>query len=164
MCPITHAPHHPCSTSRFIHYYDNVPHHPCALLLMWPIGMCPITLLPCRPRRVMPHCPYAPITPVPHHPCAQSPYPLCSCAPLPMCSIAYVAYCTCTPLPYSHVDLEFHMPHCPYAPSPLFPWVMGHTGDGAAKCQMMSSCQKDVKCQKIKYHDYGVGSKKKLTY
>ena len=40
------------------------------------------------------------------------------------------------------------MPHCPYAPSPLFPWVMGHIGDGAAKCQMMSSCQKDVYCQK----------------
>ena len=38
---------------------------------------------------------------------------------------------------------------------------MGHTGDGAAKCQMMSSCQKDVKCQKIKYLDYGGGSEKK---
>ena len=25
---------------------------------------------------------------------------------------------------------------------------MGHIGDGAAKCQMMSSCQKDVYCQK----------------
>ena len=39
----------------------------------------------------------------------------------------------------------------------------GDTGDGAAKCQMMSSCQKDVKCQKIKYLDYGGGSQKKLT-
>ena len=39
---------------------------------------------------------------------------------------------------------------------------MGYTGDGAAKCQMMSSCQKDVKCQKIKYLDYGGGSQKKI--
>ena len=55
------------------------------------------------------------------------------------------------------------MPHCPYAPSPLFPWVMGHIGDLAAKCQMMSSCQKDVYCQKIKYLDYGKFTKNKLT-
>ena len=39
---------------------------------------------------------------------------------------------------------------------------MGHTGDGAAKCQMMSSFQKDVKYQKIKYLDYGGGSQKKI--
>ena len=37
---------------------------------------------------------------------------------------------------------------------------MGHIGDGAAKYQMMSNCQKDVKCQKIKYLDYGGGSQK----
>ena len=41
---------------------------------------------------------------------------------------------------------------------------MGHTGDGAATCQMMTSCQKDVKCQKVKHMDYGGGSQKnKLT-
>ena len=55
------------------------------------------------------------------------------------------------------------MPQFPYTPSPLFPWVMGHIGDGAAKCQMMSSCQKDVNCQKIKYLDYGKFTKNKLT-
>ena len=38
---------------------------------------------------------------------------------------------------------------------------MGYTGDGAAKCQMMSSCQKDVQCQKVKHLDYGEGSQKK---
>ena len=37
---------------------------------------------------------------------------------------------------------------------------MGHTGNGSAKCQMMSSCQKDVKSQNIKYLDYGGGSQK----
>ena len=37
-----------------------------------------------------------------------------------MYPIAHVAYCPCTPLPYSHVDLEGDMPHCPYAPSLLF--------------------------------------------
>ena len=120
MCPITHMSHCSCGLSP----------------------MCPITLLPCRSRRGHTTLPICPITPVPHHLCAQSPYPLCSCTPLPMCPIAHVVYCLFTLLPYSHVDLEFHMPHCPYAPSPLFPLVMGHTGDGAAKCQMMSKrCQ-----------------------
>ena len=38
-----------------------------------------------------------------------------------MCPIAHVAYCPCVPLPYSHVDLEGDMPHCPYALSLLFP-------------------------------------------
>ena len=38
--------------------------------------------------------------------------------------------------------------------------VMGHIGDGAAKCQMMSSREKDVNCQKIKHLDYGGGSQK----
>ena len=103
MCPIAHVPHFSCGL----------------------LPMCPITLLPCRPRKEHATLPIYPITPVSHHPCAQSPYPLCLCAPLPMCPIAHVAYCPFTPLPYCHVDLEFHMPHCPYAPSPLFPWVMG---------------------------------------
>ena len=49
---------------------------------------------------------------------------------------------------------------------------MGHMGNGAhgqfapkisKRCQVvkkMSSCQKDVKCQKIKHLDYGGGSQK----
>ena len=47
---------------------------------------------------------------------------------------------------------------------------MGHMGNGHKKgvklskrCQVvkkMSSCQKDVKCQKIKHLDYGGGSQK----
>ena len=55
-------------------------------------------------------------------------------------------------------------------------WVMGHMGDLHPKCQKdvkllkrcqvdkkMSSCQKDVKCQKIKHLHYGGGSQKKLN-
>ena len=50
--------------------------------------------------------------------------------------------------------------------------VMGHMGNGAhgqfapkisKRCQVvkkMSSCQKDVKCQKMKHLDYGGGSQK----
>ena len=60
---------------------------------------------------------------------------------------------------------------------PCGQWVMGyrgmgHMGDGAhgrfapkisKRCQVvkkMSSCQKDVKCQKFKHLDYGGGSQK----
>ena len=116
MCPIAHVPCHPCapsplSPSTSTHYYDNVPHHICA---HWPGALSPICpiILP-----LMLMC------------------PLCSCAPLPMCPIAHVPYCSCSPLPCPHIDLEGDMPHYPYAPSPPFPWVMGHIGDGAAICQ-----------------------------
>ena len=154
---------------------------------------------------------YIHYVPIAHHPCPHlDPYIIMAMCPITHVPIAHVAFCPCAPLPYSHVDLEGDIPHCPYAPSllfpityvpnhpthcahvphcscgllpmhpitllpcrsrishatfpicpsPLFPWVMGHTGDGAAKCQMMSSCHKDVKCQKIKYLDYGGGSQK----
>ena len=142
MCPIAHVPHHPCPHLDLyimaICHIAHVPHCSCGLL-----PMCPITLLPCRPRRGHATLPICPITPVPQSPMYPITLPL-----VLMCPIAHVAFCPCTPLPYSHVDLEGHMPHCWYAPSPLFPWVVGHTGDGAAKCQMMWSCQKDVNCQK----------------
>ena len=51
-------------------------------------------------------------------------------------------------------------------------WAIGHVGNGAhgqfapkmsKRCQVvkkMSSCQKDVKCQKFKHLDYGGGSQK----
>ena len=40
----------------------------------------------------------------------------------------------------------------------------GQWGTGQVMCQNVKSCQKDVKCQKIKHLDYGGGSqKKKLT-
>ena len=50
-------------------------------------------------------------------------------------------------------------------------WAMGPMGDLHPKCQKnvkllvkkMSSCQKDVKYQKIKHLDYGRGSQKKVN-
>ena len=112
---------------------------------------------PCPPSRSMHYYGNVPHHPYSHHPCASSPYPLCSCAPF-----AHVPYCPCIPLPYPHVDLEgghATLPICPITPVPM----SRHIGDGAAKCQMMSSCQKDVYCQKIKYLDYGNFTKNKLT-
>ena len=38
---------------------------------------------------------------------------------------------------------------------------MGYRASNVSECQRMSSCQKDVKCQKIKHLDYGGGSQKK---
>ena len=66
---------------------------------------------PCAPSPMFPSKSIHYYGNVPHHPCV----------PLPMCPIAHVAYCPCAPLPYSHVDLERDMPHCPYAPSLLVP-------------------------------------------
>ena len=41
--------------------------------------------------------------------------------------------------------------------------VMGWGGlSNVSKCQKMSSCQKDVKCQTVKQLDYGGGSQKKI--
>ena len=39
-------------------------------------------------------------------------------------------------------------------------WTMGYRPSNVSECQMMSSCQKDVKCQKIEHLDYGGGSQK----
>ena len=106
--------------TEYIHIHTSM--HPLYALL----PMCPITHVPhlelCI---IMAMCP---ITPVPHHPVPYVHVPLNSCA----------LFCPCAPLPYPHFDLDYpYYPHYPYAPSPLFPWLMGHIGDGAAKCQVV---------------------------
>ena len=93
--------------------------------------------------------------------------PYCPCALLPMCPIAHVPYCPCAPSPkVPHLYLQYQptytlpmcpIAHVPYCPCALFPKV-------PKRCQVvkkMSSCQKDVKCQKVKHIDYGGGSQKK---
>ena len=91
--------------------------------------------------------------------------PYCPCALLPMCPIAHVPHppthpqgppslsAVLTSIPFTHV------PHYPCAPL-----AMCHIAHVSKTCQVvkrMSSCQKDVKCQKIKHTDYGGGSQKK---
>ena len=39
-------------------------------------------------------------------------------------------------------------------------WTMGCRPSNVLECQTMSSCQKDIKCQKFKHLDYGGGSQK----
>ena len=128
MCPIAHAPHHPCPPSRSIHYHGSVPithvpHCSCGLL-----PMCPITLLPCRPRRVMLHHPYAPsllfpITHVPNHPTPCVRVPHCSCGLLPMHPITHVPnpdnalLWQCAPSPMCPI---VHVPHPPRCPISIF--------------------------------------------
>ena len=133
MCPIAHVPHFSCGL----------------------LPMCSIALLPYRPRKE--HATYTPsllfpITHVPNHPTP--------CAHVSHCSCGLLSIHPITVLPcrsrISHSTLSI----CPITHIPM---SNGHTGDWAAKCQMMSSCQKDVKCQKIKYLDCGGGSQKKLT-
>ena len=96
----------------------HVPHHPCPhlhpciIMAMFPSPMCPLAM--CF------------ITHVPHHPAPYAHVPIahvshCSCALLPMC-----------PITLSPVDLEGLYASLPTCPSPLFTWVMGHIGDGAA--------------------------------
>ena len=116
----------------------HMPHHPCPHLdLCIIMAMCPITPIP--------------ITHVPHHPAPYAHVPHCPCALLPMYPI--------TIPPCRSRRGNATLPICPITPVPM----SRHIGDGAAKCQMMSSCQKDVYCQKIKYLDYGKFTKNKLT-
>ena len=70
------------------------------------------------------------------------------CTPSPMCSINQGA-------PSLSLVLTM-IPICPCVPLPMCPIV--HMS------KKISSCQKDVKCQKFKHMDYGGGSQKnKLT-
>ena len=64
------------------------------------------------------------------------------------------------------LSLILHMiPLCPCVPLPMCP--VAHIKKDvklSERCQAvkkMSSCQKDVKCQKVKHIDYGGGSQKK---
>ena len=81
--------------------------------------------------------------------------PYCPCALLPMCPIPQgppSLSATLTKIPFTHVPIA-HVPHCLCAPLLMC----------QKRClvvKKMSSCQKDVKCQKVKYMDYGGGSQK----
>ena len=102
--------------------------------------------------------------------CPTAHVPYCPCALLPMCFIAHVPYCPMCPIPQGPPSVSAvltkvpftHVPHCPCAPLP-----MCHIAHVSKRCQVvkkMSSCQKDVKCQKVKHIDYGGGlQKNKLT-
>ena len=135
------------SPSRSIHYYGNVPNHPCV-----PLPMCPISHVvycPCVPlsyshvdlERNMPHCPYTPSLLFPITMC-----PITLLLVL-MCPIAHGSHCSCgllsihpiTLLPCRSRISRATLSICPITHIPM---SNGHTGDGAAKCQMMSSCQK----------------------
>ena len=73
--------------------------------------------------------------------------------------IDHVAHC-----PINHVP---HPPRCPICifsinhdtHLPTFP--IAHMSKRCQVIKKMSSCQKDVKCQKVKHMDYGGGSQKK---
>ena len=85
---------------------------------------------------------------------------LWSCAQLPMCPI---------PQGTPSLSLISHMiPLCPCVPLPMC--SVAHIKKDVTlseRCQAvkkMSSCQKDVKCQKVKHTDYGRGSQKKINW
>ena len=78
--------------------------------------------------------------------------PNCPCVPLPMCPITHVSH---PPRCLISIFSITMIPICPCGPLPIC----------QKRCQVvkkMSSYQKDVKCQKVKYMDYGGGSQKKL--
>ena len=87
--------------------------------------------------------------------------PYCPCALL-----AHVPYCPCAPSPkvphlYLQYQPRYHLPMCPIAHVPhclCAPLLMCQKRCLVVK--KMSSCQKDVKCQKVKHMDYGGGSQK----
>ena len=82
--------------------------------------------------------------------------PYCPCALLPMCPIPQgppSVSAVLTKIPFTHV------PRCPCAPLPMC--LIAHVSKRCQVVKKMSSCQKDVKCQKVKHMDYGGGSQKK---
>ena len=158
-------------------------HHHCVPLSMCPIAhvaYCPCAPLPYSDVDLEGSCC---ITHMCHHSCSCS--PLCPIT-LPlvlMCPIAHVAYCSCTLSPMSPIQIYAllwqcvplsvypiaHVPHQPCAPSlssvltriPICPCVPLPICKKRCKfVKKMSSCQKDVKCQKVKHMDYGGGSQK----
>ena len=76
--------------------------------------------------------------------------PYCPCALLPMCPLSQgppSVSAVLTKIPFTNV------PHCPCAPL-----AMCHIAHVSKRCQVvkkMSSCQKYVKCQKVKHIDHG---------
>ena len=78
--------------------------------------------------------------------------PYCPCALLPMCPIAHVP-----PPPMSPICICSINQDTIYQCAPL---SMCHIAHVSKRCQVvknMSSCQKYVKCQKVKHIDYGGG-------
>ena len=81
-----------------------------------------------------------------------------------MCPIAHVPYYPRCPISICNINHPFtHVLHCP-----CVPLLMCQKDVKLLKrCQVlkkMSSCQKDVKWQKVKHMDYGRGSQKKLNW
>ena len=64
---------------------------------------------------------------------------------LTMCPIAHVPHPPRCPISIFSINHDTHLPTFPIA----------------QLSKKMSSCQKDVKCQKVKHMDYGGGSQKK---
>ena len=96
------------------------------------------------PVKVVIMCPIAHVL---HWPCAPS--PMC---PIPQGTPSLSLILTMIPLSY--------VAHCPCAPLAMCQKVK-NMWSYEKDVKKMSSCQKDVKCQKVKYMDYGGGSQKK---
>ena len=76
-----------------------------------------------------------------------------------MCPIAYVPHPPRYPISIFNINHDTLLPmsHCQCVLLPI-------CQDRCQVVKKMSSCQKDVKCQKVKHMDYGGGSQKnKLT-
>ena len=72
-----------------------------------------------------------------------------------MCPIAHVIHCPCAPSPRCPISIcsisqDTPLPMCPIA----------HVSKRCQVIKKMSSCQKQVKCQKVKHMNYGGGSQK----
>ena len=161
MCPIAHVAYCPCVPLPYSHVdlegsccIVHMPHHFCS-----PSPMCPITL----PLVLM--CPIAHVAFCPCTLSLMSPIQIYAllwhCAPSPMCPIVHVSHCSCAPSPMHPIfqgapslsSVLTRIPICPCVPLPIC----------QKRCKVvkkMSSCQKDVKCQKVKHMDYRGGSQK----
>ena len=82
----------------------------------------------------------------------------CPCALLSMCPIAHVLYCPMYPIPQGPPSVSAVLTKVPFTHVTHWPCAslaMCHIAHVSKRCQVvkkMSSCQKDVKCQKVKTH------------
>ena len=70
---------------------------------------------------------------------------------LTMCPMTHVPRPPSCPISIFSINHDTHLPTFPIA----------HMSKRCQVVKTMSSCQKDVKCQKVKHIDYGGGSQKK---
>ena len=81
-----------------------------------------------------------------------------------MCPIAHVPHPPRYPISIFNITHDIPLPMCPIAHVTCCTYKKDvKLSERCQAVKKMSSCQKHVKCQKVKHIDYGGGSQKKIN-